>query len=169
MVFFIANYRVVPINTITGPLVACYFGLAAASILHLIMTLRPRLRRSPPGGTGQVDKLHREDPLFFAGIREFKDFPAFRKSMEELVNDEAVTSNVYMRELYSLAHINSAKYKHLQTSDSSGSKYANGRAFHNHLSLRQLLGNPCHATHLLRFAHTPRTCRLLVAHTPSQR
>jgi hypothetical protein len=113
MVFFIVYYRVIPINVITVPLIVSYFGLAITAIVNLIMTMRPRVRRGLKG-TNQVDKLHCEDPLFFAGICEFKDFPAFAKSLENLVDDEAATFGVYLRQLFSLAQINTAKYLHLQ-------------------------------------------------------
>ncbi len=113
MVFFIVYYRVIPINAVTVPLIVGYFGLSIASIVNLIMTMRPRVRRGPKR-TDQVDKSHCEDPLFFAGICEFKDFPAFAQSVENLVNDEAATFGVYLRQLFSLAQINTAKYQHLQ-------------------------------------------------------
>ncbi len=113
MVFFIAYYRVIPISAITVALIAGYFGLASASIVNLVMTMRPRVRRGPRI-SDQVGKLHCEDPLFFAGICEFKDFPTFAKSLGELVDNEDAIYGVYSRQLFSLAQINTAKYQHLQ-------------------------------------------------------
>jgi hypothetical protein len=110
MVFFIVYYRLLPINVFTLALVTLYFGLALFGIWNLVLVVRPRVRSSG-GATGNKSA---PDPTFFHGICGFQDFGQYRKALEELVGSDERTLDVYARQIFALARINEAKYKHVQ-------------------------------------------------------
>jgi len=113
MVFFIVYFRVIPVNAITITLSSIYFLFALLSILSLIMTVRPRIR-SINEGTGDEDSVPASEPAFFMGIRRFQNLSAYKKALDAMAEDEETTINVYIRQIYSLAQINAAKYKYIQ-------------------------------------------------------
>ena len=114
MVFFIVYYRLIPVNVISVVLISIYFLSALMAILSLIMTVRPRIRQSENDEAEDGDKAPASEPAFFAGISKFPNLSAYKQALENMVKDEPTTIDVYSRQIFSLARINSAKYKHIQ-------------------------------------------------------
>jgi hypothetical protein len=107
MVFFIAYYRIIPINPFTVALIVLYFSFALLSIIHLIMAIRPRIRIEREG----EDRHMARDPAFFTGITSFPTPSAYKEALEELLADDSQVADVYIRQIFSVARINKAKYK----------------------------------------------------------
>lgn len=114
MVFFIVYYRLIPVNALTVTLTTVYFLCALASIVSLIFTLRPRIEQNGAAKAGEVDKSSLGEPAFFAGISQFPNLDAYKESLGEMFKDESTTLDVYIRQIYSVAHINAAKYSNLR-------------------------------------------------------
>jgi hypothetical protein len=112
MVFFVVYYRLIPVNTVTVSLTASYFALAMLAIASLVMTVHPRIVRSEENNK-KGDKPSCE-PAFFAGICKFPNLAAYREALGEMINSETATFDIYSRQVFSLAQINAAKYKHVQ-------------------------------------------------------
>lgn len=115
MVFFVVYYRVIPINAITITLSSIYFLFALLSIISLIMTVRPRIQPTEENAEDE-DSVAASEPAFFMGIRQFRNLADYKKALEAMSQDEETTINVYIRQIYSLAQINAAKYKYIQRS-----------------------------------------------------
>jgi len=113
MVFFIAYYRLIPINVLTVALLSIYFVVALAAIVNLILTVRPRIQAAKEG-TADGEEPPACEPAFFVGICQFPTLSAYRQALQNMVKDEASTVEVYTRQIFSLARINQAKYKHVQ-------------------------------------------------------
>jgi len=113
MVFFIAYYRVIPINVFTVIMLSIYFAVALMAIVSLILTVRPRIRLIEEE-TGDTDKTAACEPAFFVGICKFPTLSAYRQALEDMIKDESSTINVYTKQIFSLARINAAKYKNIQ-------------------------------------------------------
>lgn len=113
MVFFIVYYRVIPINIFTSVLIMLYFFFALLSIINLIMAIKPRIRRESVESEAKGSALSC-DPAFFTGICSFPNASAYKDALEELFKDESQITNIYIRQIFSVARINSAKYKYVQ-------------------------------------------------------
>ena len=113
MVFFIVYYRLVPINPATVALSAAYFTFAILSIVSLVMTVRPRIHRVEETEGQDVEGVSLGEPAFFDGICKFTTLADYRKVLGEMMNNEVATFNIYTRQIFNLAQINAAKYKHL--------------------------------------------------------
>jgi hypothetical protein len=112
MVFFVAYYRVFPINAFTITMITLYIVFALASIFSLIMAIRPRTNRKPDTVTTN-GKMQIADPAFYTGIVAHPNLEAFKKNlMDVLKNDESIV-DMYLREVWTVAHINAAKYKYV--------------------------------------------------------
>jgi hypothetical protein len=114
MVFFIVYYRVIPVNPATVGLLSFYFLCALSAIVSLIMTVRPRIRASETEATGDGGSSQPCEPAFFAGICQFPNLSAYRKSLDEMTKNEAAIIDIYTRQIFSLARLNAEKYKHLR-------------------------------------------------------
>ncbi len=116
MVFFIVYYSVIPVIPFTVALVSIYFLLALLAILNLIMAVRPQIRvtKEEKSKAGAEAPLY--DVAFFAGICKFPSLSAYKKSLENMIKDEESLIDEYTRQIFSLAKINSVKYKYLQRS-----------------------------------------------------
>ena len=110
MVFFIVYYRVIPLNPLTMTLIILYFIFALMAIISLIMAIRPRIRREK----GDVKVAPARDPAFFSGISAFPDVAAYKDSLQKLLEDESSVADNYIRQIFSVARINAAKYKFVQ-------------------------------------------------------
>ena len=113
MVFFIVYYRLVPVNPVTVALTASYFVFAILSIVSLVMTVRPRIHRGEETESPDVDTTPAYEPAFFDGICKFPSLSAYRQVLGEMMSNESATFNIYTRQIFNLAQINAAKYKHL--------------------------------------------------------
>jgi hypothetical protein len=113
MVFFIVYYRVIPLNPLTMVLIVLYFIFALMSIISLIMAIRPRIRKDK-GKIGDVKAPVSLDPAFFSGISAFPDVSAYKETLQKTLEDEASIADIYIRQIFSVARINSAKYKFVQ-------------------------------------------------------
>jgi hypothetical protein len=110
MVFFIVYYRIIPINPLTMTLTVLYFVFALMSIVSLIMAIRPRIRREK----GDVKAPPTLDPAFFSGISAFPDVTVYKNTLQKLLEDETLVADTYIKQIYSVARINAAKYKFVQ-------------------------------------------------------
>jgi hypothetical protein len=113
MVFFIVYYRVIPMNPLTVSLILLYFIFALMSIISLIMAIRPRIRKQP-GDTMDSKIASARDPAFFTGISEFSSLADYKESLLKTLEDDSATSDVYIKQIYNVARINQAKYRHVQ-------------------------------------------------------
>ena len=114
MVFFIVYYRLIPVNIVSVALIAIYFLSALMAILSLIMTVRPRIRQNENNEAEDGEKIQVSEPGFFAGISKYQNFSAYKQVLEDMVEDETTVIDVYARQIYNIARINSSKYKHIQ-------------------------------------------------------
>ena len=113
MVFFVVYYRVIPMNPFTVAMIVLYFCIALAAILSLIMTIRPRIRKLPDQPEAK-EKAIACDPAFFSGICGYPSIEAYKETLLDVVKNDDKTADVYIRQIYSVARINAAKYKHVQ-------------------------------------------------------
>jgi hypothetical protein len=113
MVFFVVYFRVIPINAVTITLSSIYFLFALLSIINLIMTVRPRIQQVGES-EGDKDSIPASEPAFFMGIRRFQNLTAYKEALDAMSADEETTIDIYIRQIYSLAQINAAKYKYIQ-------------------------------------------------------
>jgi hypothetical protein len=81
MVFFIAYYRVIPINIFTGVCIMLYFFFALLSIVNLIMAIKPRLRKERVQGDVKNNAIVSCDPAFFTGICTFSNAAAYKTAL----------------------------------------------------------------------------------------
>lgn len=114
MVFFIVNYRVLPINALTITMVTCYFFFAMLSIANFILAIGPRLRKEKIAGDAKDAAPVSCDPAFFTGICSFASSAAYKAALETFLGNEAQIADVYIRQIFSVARINSQKYKYVQ-------------------------------------------------------
>ena len=114
MVFFIAYYRLIPIDVTTLALIMLYFFFAFMSIFNLIMAIRPRIRKESVESEAKDKAVVSCDPAFFSGICTFTSPSAYKIALEAMLQDESQIAEVYIRQIFSVARINSAKYKHVQ-------------------------------------------------------
>ncbi len=116
MVFFVVYYRFIPINHLTILLMTTYVAAAFLAILHLILTIRPRIRRnfSPTPTTGNNALSSCPDPAFFAGICCYPTFKAYQQELYGLLKDADLVKDNYTRQIFSVAHINQLKYRYVQ-------------------------------------------------------
>jgi hypothetical protein len=110
MVFFIVYYRVIPMNSFTVTVIVFYFLFALMSIISLIMAIRPRIRREK----GDVKARPTLDPAFFSGISSFPDVTVYKNTLQKMLEDETLVADTYIKQIYSVARINAAKYKFVQ-------------------------------------------------------
>jgi hypothetical protein len=113
MVFFIVYCRVIPINIITIVFITIYFLCALISIVNLIMAMRPRIRKDEVDEEC-ADEVPQGEPAFFTGICQFPNVAAYKKGLDIMMKDDESIMNIYIKQIYSVAMINVAKYKHVQ-------------------------------------------------------
>lgn len=112
MVFFIVYYRVIPINLFTITMIILYLFFALLSIFSLIMAIRPRTKRKPSTLTTN-DKRLNYDPAFYTGICAHPNVEAYQQNLQEVLKSEECIRDMYIREIWAVAHINTAKYKYV--------------------------------------------------------
>ena len=112
MVFFIAYYRVIPVNPFTVAFLCIYFFCALYAMTSLLMSVRPRIQKSKPGETGNDETTC--EPAFFAGICQFSNLGDYQRALENVLQNENAVLNIYIRQVFSVARINAVKYKYLQ-------------------------------------------------------
>lgn len=113
MVFFIVYCRVIPINYITIAFITIYFLCALISIVNLIMAMRPRIRKDEPEEGCETD-VPQGEPAFFTGICQFPNVNAYKKGLDIMMKDDESIIDIYIKQIYSVAMINAAKYKYVQ-------------------------------------------------------
>ncbi len=112
MVFFIAYFRVIPVNFFTGIMTSLYFLIAFLSIIHLVMAIRPRIRKDMEA-TADNNNLTC-DPAFYTGICSFPNASSYKDTLLTVLQDEKVVTDMYVRQIYSVAQINAVKFKYVQ-------------------------------------------------------
>ncbi len=71
MVFFIVNIRSIPLNLATVVLMTAYVIAAFAAIMHLVLTIKPRIRKGLEAVRDDSSLNTRPEVAFFAGICAF--------------------------------------------------------------------------------------------------
>ncbi len=113
MVFFIINYRVIPVNIFTIILIVLYFLGAILSIINLLMAIRPRVRVEISDMKVR-NNMPAHDPAFFGGICNYPHASAYKEALNQVIGDEATIMDIYIRQIYTVAQINASKYMHVQ-------------------------------------------------------
>jgi len=107
MVFFIVHFLKVQMTWFIFLFVMVYFVAALISIINLILVIVPRVR---------TEKAQEEEsnPLFFAGISQYKSAGGYARHLRSIAQDREQTTNLFAKQVYSLGMINTYKYKHLR-------------------------------------------------------
>ena len=107
MVFFIVHFLKVQMTWFIFLFVMVYFVAALVSIINLILVIVPRVH---------TEKTQEEEsnPLFFAGISEYKSASGYARHLRSIAQDSEQTTNLFAKQVYSLGMINTYKYKHLR-------------------------------------------------------
>ena len=107
MVFFIVHFLKVQMTWFIFLFVMLYFVAALISIINLILVIVPRVR---------TEKTQEEEsnPLFFAGISQYKSASGYARHLRSIAQDREQTTNLFAKQVYSLGMINTYKYKHLR-------------------------------------------------------
>lgn len=113
MVFFIVYCRVIPINYFTIFFISIYFLCALMAIVNLILAMRPRIRKDEHAAE-TIEGICEGEPAFFAGICQFPNVSAYKEGLKDMMKDDESIMNVYIRQIFSVARINAAKYKYVQ-------------------------------------------------------
>jgi hypothetical protein len=111
---FISNFNNIQFNAITLGLLAIYFIGAIASVYYIIMAISPRIRSTKLKKAAIIDESAAYQPTFFAGISKFADADAYKKRLDDLLNDESSMTDIYVQQIYEVAKINKAKYRYVQ-------------------------------------------------------
>lgn len=109
MVFFIVHFLKVQMNWFIFLFVIVYFIAALLTITNLILVIVPRVR----GSKTSADEKD-SNPLFFAGISQYKTATGYAKHLRSVAADREETYDLFARQVYALGNINSYKYRHLR-------------------------------------------------------
>jgi hypothetical protein len=111
-VFFIAQLsNIEHFTPLATALLVVYLVSIVLAVLYIIMAISPRIRvvkNKDQQSSGEVSSLQ---PSFFGGISKFPDVNAYKKCIEDLVNNEGSVEDTYIRQVYEAAKINRTKYK----------------------------------------------------------
>jgi hypothetical protein len=113
MVFFIVYSRVIPINYFTIIFIVTYFLCALIAIVNLIMAMRPRIRKDEQEAD-TINEISDGEPAFFTGICQFPNISAYKECLNAMMKDDESIMNIYIKQIFSVARINAAKYKYVQ-------------------------------------------------------
>ncbi len=107
MVFFIVHFLKVQMTWFIFLFVLVYFVAALITIINLILVIVPRVR---------TEKAQEEEsnPLFFAGISQYKSAGGYARHLRTIAQDREQTTTLFAKQVYSLGMINTYKYKHLK-------------------------------------------------------
>ena len=108
MVFFIVHFLKVQMTWFIFLFVMVYFVAALISIINLILVIVPRVR------TEKAQEEEESNPLFFAGISQYKSASGYARHLRTIAQDREQTTNLFAKQVYSLGMINTYKYKHLR-------------------------------------------------------
>lgn len=114
MVFFVVYYRFIPINPLTVVMMTTYVAAAFLAIMHLILTIRPRIQSSQESLRYDNANTQRPEFAFFAGICRYPTLESYEKALTGKLQDEAQVAHNYIRQIYNVAHINQLKYRYVQ-------------------------------------------------------
>ena len=110
MVFFIVHFLKMQMTWFIFVFVLLYFAATLATIINLILVIVPRVRSEKKGQDPEEDS----NPLFFAGISQYKSSSGYSKHLRTVASDREKTYNLFANQVYSLGMINSYKYNHLK-------------------------------------------------------
>jgi hypothetical protein len=110
----LSRFAYVPVNSTSIALIAVYFTCAIFAITSLVMSIRPRIHHGKQKKGVKKESRPPCDPTFFTEICKFPDVAAYRAALEEVISNEQATFDTYTRQVFHLAQINAAKYRHLQ-------------------------------------------------------
>ena len=107
MVFFIVHFLKVQMTWFIFMFVLVYYVAALITIINLILVIVPRVR---------TEKAQEEEsnPLFFAGISQYKSASGYARHLRTIAQDREQTTSLFAKQVYSLGMINTYKYKHLR-------------------------------------------------------
>jgi len=98
MVFFIVHFLKVQMTWFIFLFVMVYFVAALVSIINLILVIVPRVH---------TEKTQEEEsnPLFFAGISQYKSAGGYARHLRSIAQDREQTTNLFAKQVYSLGMI----------------------------------------------------------------
>ena len=108
MVFFIVHFLKVQMTWFIFLFVLVYFVAALITIINLILVIVPRVR------TEKAREEEESNPLFFAGISQYKSAGGYARHLRTIAQDREQTTSLFAKQVYSLGMINTYKYKHLR-------------------------------------------------------
>lgn len=114
MVFFIVHFLKIQLGWFSFVMVIVYFISAFLAIIHLVLVIMPRLRKSS-GIPGEDDKIRfLTNPTYFGGISQFKNEEEYSKIFKEVFSDNEQTYQMFANQVYALGQINASKNKDLK-------------------------------------------------------
>jgi len=114
MVFFIVNIRSIPLNLATVILMIAYVLAAFAAIMHLVLTIKPRIRQGLEAVHDDSSFTTQPEVAFFAGICSFPTLSNYDLALCDLLKNENAVKQNYIRQIYNVAQINQLKYRYVQ-------------------------------------------------------
>jgi hypothetical protein len=111
--FFVVQFRSIPVTPVSVVLICVYFIAVLLSIVHIVLAISPRTK--PTGERRQgADQINVYQPTFYAGICAFPDAVAYKKCLDDMLNEEEATTTTYVEQVYAVAKINDTKYKYVK-------------------------------------------------------
>ncbi|MDD5083226.1 MAG: DUF5706 domain-containing protein, partial [Dehalococcoidales bacterium] len=103
--FFISQFGNIPIDVFSIILLVIYFAGVFTALLHIILAISPRIHPTlmKPANTGTEHTTNQ--PTFYAGICKFPDAAAYQECLEDLLDDESATTEIYVQQIYEVAKI----------------------------------------------------------------
>ncbi|MBC8216339.1 MAG: hypothetical protein H8E64_07505 [Candidatus Marinimicrobia bacterium] len=114
MVFFIVHFLKVQLGWFSFVMVLVYFISAFLAIIHLVLVIMPRLRKSNGIVGENDDSKYLTNPTFFGGISQFSDETEYSKYFKEVFSDDNLTYRMFANQVYALGKINACKNKDLK-------------------------------------------------------
>ncbi len=114
MVFFIVHFLKIQLGWFSFLMVIIYFLSAFLAIIHLVLVVMPRLRKSSGVSRENKELQFLTNPTFFGGISQFKDEDEYSKYFKEVFSDDELTYKMFANQVYALGKINASKNKDLK-------------------------------------------------------
>jgi hypothetical protein len=104
------NFKVEPFSLF---LLVVYLLSIILAVFHIVMAISPRIRGTKDKQNKNTSKIVPPQPTFFSGISQFQSSEAYKKCLDDFVNNEDTVNETYARQVYEVAKINNTKYKYV--------------------------------------------------------
>jgi hypothetical protein len=109
-VFFVSQLGNMKITGFLAAVVVIYFISIVLAVIQIIMAINPRIRGVKRAHTSGVKDKPVPQPTFFEGICKFPDSNEYKKCLDAVINSEEGITDIYIKQIYQIAQINSTKY-----------------------------------------------------------